>query len=61
MENLLNTEAVLQRFSISRSTLHRWTNNPDVNFPKPGYIMGRPYWRLKDIINFEERLFDNAA
>ena len=35
---------------ISAMTLHRWLNNPDLNFPKPQYIGRRRYWREADIV-----------
>jgi predicted DNA-binding transcriptional regulator AlpA len=35
-------------------TLHRWLNNPDLNFPKPAYIGRRRYWREADVIAWLE-------
>jgi len=35
---------------VNAMTLHRWLNNPDLNFPKPHYIGRRRYWREADII-----------
>ncbi|MEI4232215.1 helix-turn-helix transcriptional regulator [Roseovarius sp. D22-M7] len=39
---------------ISAMTLHRWLNNPDLDFPKPQYIGRRRYWREADIIAWLE-------
>jgi predicted DNA-binding transcriptional regulator AlpA len=51
----LQIEAVCSRYdSISRSTLWRWTRDPEVGFPNPVYIAARPFWRLADLERFEE-------
>jgi predicted DNA-binding transcriptional regulator AlpA len=44
-----------RRFGISGMSLWRWMNDPMLDFPRPGHIRGRNYWRLSDIINWERR------
>jgi hypothetical protein len=39
---------------ISAMTLHRWLNNPSLDFPKPHYIGRRRYWREVEIIAWLE-------
>ncbi|EEX10095.1 conserved domain protein [Ruegeria lacuscaerulensis ITI-1157] len=31
-------------------TLHRWLNNPELNFPRPIYIGRRRYWREAEVV-----------
>ena len=48
--------------NVSAMTLHRWLNNPDLDFPRPIYIGRRRYWREADIIAFlEARETQSAA
>lgn len=39
---------------VSDMSLHRWLNNPKLNFPKPIYISRRRYWREADVIAWLE-------
>lgn len=39
---------------ISDMSLHRWLNDPELNFPKPIYISRRRYWREADVIAWLE-------
>lgn len=39
---------------ISAMTLHRWLNNPELDFPKPQYIGRRRYWREADVVAWLE-------
>lgn len=39
---------------VSAMTLHRWLNNPDLNFPKPQYIGRRRYWKEAEVIAWLE-------
>lgn len=49
----LNQKLVMERLSISRSTLWRWTS--ENNFPKPLKLSpGCTRWRLIDIEQWEE-------
>lgn len=47
--------------NVSAMTLHRWLNNPDLDFPKPQYIGRRRYWREADIIAWLEARDTQAA
>jgi predicted DNA-binding transcriptional regulator AlpA len=35
MDRYLTTKAVCERLNISRQTLHRWTTDPENDFPRP--------------------------
>lgn len=37
---------------VSDMSLHRWLNNPEMNFPKPIYIGRRRYWREAEIVQW---------
>jgi predicted DNA-binding transcriptional regulator AlpA len=55
MENdyqLWSRKVMQQRFSRSRSTVHRWTCEPD--FPQP-VPRDQNLWRASDVINWIER------
>lgn len=47
--------------NVSAMTLHRWLNNPDLDFPKPQYIGRRRYWREADLIAWLEARETSAA
>ncbi|SHI96245.1 hypothetical protein SAMN05444404_1100 [Ruegeria lacuscaerulensis ITI-1157] len=36
--------------AITDMTLHRWLNNPELNFPRPIYIGRRRYWREAEVV-----------
>ncbi|QFT62070.1 AlpA family transcriptional regulator [Roseivivax sp. THAF30] len=35
---------------VSEMTLHRWLNDPAMDFPRPIYLGQRRYWREADVI-----------
>lgn len=35
---------------VSDMTIHRWLNDPALDFPKPIYIARRRYWREADVL-----------
>lgn len=39
---------------VSSMSLHRWLNDPNMDFPKPIYIARRRYWREADVIEWLE-------
>lgn len=49
----LSTDAVLQRFGISRWTLHRWHKDEELGFPKPIFINRRHYFDAGEILRWE--------
>jgi predicted DNA-binding transcriptional regulator AlpA len=34
-------------------TIHRWLNDPDLNFPRPVYIGRYRYWVLEELLEWE--------
>ncbi|WP_394356597.1 helix-turn-helix transcriptional regulator [Sedimentitalea todarodis] len=46
---------VMSRYRISRSTTHRWIENPDVGFPAPIKIGHRILWREADLAAFDAK------
>ena len=55
MSEFLNAKAVRQRYGISEPTLWRWERDPSVNLPKAIVIAKRRYWRLAELLEFEQR------
>lgn len=54
-EKFLSVESVRRRYDgVSRATIWRWSKDTSVGFPTPIYIAKRPFWRLDDLIRFEE-------
>ena len=51
---LLTSLMVARRYSVSKRTIARWSVAPDLEFPKRVTITGRPYWRLSDLIRWED-------
>lgn len=49
----LSTEAVCERFGISRYTLRRWHEDERVGFPRPIFINRRHYYSEADIFRWE--------
>jgi predicted DNA-binding transcriptional regulator AlpA len=52
---------VLARYGISDMSLHRWLNNPDLNFPRPMKINRRRYFLEVDLIAWERARAGRAA
>jgi predicted DNA-binding transcriptional regulator AlpA len=45
---------VLTRYGVTDMSLHRWLNDPDLNFPKPAMVVrGRRYWLESELIAWE--------
>jgi predicted DNA-binding transcriptional regulator AlpA len=40
---------------VSDMWLYRRVHDPEGDFPKPVYIAGRRFWRLADLIAWEDR------
>ena len=45
---------VRQRYGVSDMSLYRWLRDAELNFPKPIYIGRYRYWRLADLLAFEQ-------
>lgn len=56
-KKLQNTSDVTSRYNISISTLYRWLEDKDLDFPRPGYIRKKPYWRVGDLDQFDDLRF----
>lgn len=52
-EKFLPVRRVHARYDVSDPTLRRWLRNTD--FPKPVLFSGRRYWRLSDLVEWEEQ------
>jgi predicted DNA-binding transcriptional regulator AlpA len=60
-EVFLTAPQVLDRYNISDMSLHRWLNNPELNFPKPMKINRRRYFKEADLITWERQRAGIAA
>lgn len=50
---LINSKAVMERLGqISRVTLWRYQNDPDLEFPQPVVLRKRRFWREDDLANW---------
>ena len=45
---------VRQCYGVSDMSLYRWLHDQELNFPKPIYIGRYRYWRLADLLAFEQ-------
>ena len=45
---------VRQRYGVSDMSLYRWLRDAELSFPKPIYIGRYRYWRLADLLAFEQ-------
>lgn len=63
-ESLRTSAWILDHFGVSRLTLRRWLERPDIGFPAPAMrIAGVRYWRVADVLAFEasRQVVENAA
>lgn len=52
---------ILKRYRITQMTLWRWINSADVKFPKPIYISKRRYFKINEIIEWENNRENKGA
>lgn len=53
-DTMLTGPQLRARFgNISDMTVHRWLKNDALGFPQPTYINNRRYWRLGDLVSWE--------
>lgn len=53
---LLQSAKVRARYdNVSPMTIHRWRNDPELDFPPPIKIRNRNYWWLSQIVEWERR------
>ncbi len=51
----LTTAQVRRRYGgVSKMTLHRWRNDPNLSFPQPEPIRSRNYWRAAELNLWDE-------
>lgn len=50
------TQPQVQRFfgGVSRMTIRRWRDDPELDFPVPIVIRGRPMWRIDELHRFAD-------
>lgn len=54
-DRFLTAKSVRERYDdISDMTLFRWLRDPRVAFPAPVYIGRRRYWKVADLITWEQ-------
>ena len=44
---------VATRYGRSDMTIHRWLNDPELNFPRPTYLGRYRYWRIDQLERWE--------
>jgi len=54
-DRLLTSELVAKRYGRSTMALWRWRHSPTLNFPQPVKIGRIPYWRLSEIVAWEQK------
>jgi hypothetical protein len=52
---LLPSRQICARYGVSDMTLHRWSRNPDLGFPKFIYINGRKYADEGELEEFDRK------
>lgn len=54
-ERYLPARTVLDRYGISEMTLWRWVHSKTSGFPKPFYMERRRYFRLSEVLAYEDK------
>jgi hypothetical protein len=54
-EQHLPTAAVARRYHVTIRTIDRWTEDPDLGFPKPAVMNRRKYWSLRELADYDRR------
>lgn len=52
-QEYMTTAEVCGRYSVTDMTLWRWSKRPELNFPKPLMIARRRYYRVADLVRWE--------
>ncbi|SDF15490.1 helix-turn-helix transcriptional regulator [Thalassobaculum litoreum] len=60
-DQFLPARKVWERYGVTSMTLHRWLADTAKDFPAPHYIAKRRYWRLADLIAWEQARPRKAA
>jgi hypothetical protein len=53
IQQKLGTTTVARRYGVSKRTVERWLEDPDLGFPVPMDINGRRYFDLHELEQFE--------
>nr|WP_045686740.1 helix-turn-helix domain-containing protein [Roseovarius sp. BRH_c41] len=56
MTQYLTSNEVQDRYKISRSSVYRWQENPEIGFPAPMKIGARILWREAELDAFDARI-----
>lgn len=59
--SFLTGPQVQARYQKSHVTIWRWIRDPELAFPQPMKINRLNYWRLSDLVAWEEKKTDTAA
>lgn len=57
----LPARKVWERYGVTAMSLHRWLRDERMDFPQPIYIGRFRYWRLQDLLTFEQRCVHGRA
>jgi hypothetical protein len=60
-DQLLPGREVDRRYGITPRTRNRWKNDPKMAFGPPVVINGREYYRVSDLLKFEQGRVQHAA
>jgi hypothetical protein len=60
MARLIADARVRERFGKSQRTIDRWSQDPELGFPRPIYIRGRKHRDADAIDQFEAKLIASA-
>jgi predicted DNA-binding transcriptional regulator AlpA len=52
----LTSRQIRAHFGVSAMSIHRWLHDQRLQFPKPTQIRRRNYWRVADVLEFEQRM-----
>ncbi|POR41170.1 helix-turn-helix domain-containing protein [Methylobacterium sp. V23] len=55
-EQWLPGPQVDKRYGISAMSRWRWMHDPKLGFPAPTIIRRRTFWRLSDLIDWEQKM-----
>lgn len=58
-DRLLPARSVWERYAVSYRTLDNWIASHSMNFPKPVVLNRRRYFRLADLVAWEQKNTDH--
>jgi hypothetical protein len=59
-DRYLPARKVWERYDVTGMTLHRWLHDEQMRFPKPIYFGRFRYWRIADLIAWENKRAEAA-